>query len=270
MAIPWLGIGAALGGGGSLLGGLSSLFGSRGQSQADLMSLQLSTAQSMRRWELENGPALEMAGLRRAGINPMLRYGSGGSGVPMGGFTPTVAAPYNRFQGFADAIGGIGESVSSAFRSFAGGERDTAETSRTRAEVALRLPAEVARIQADTSLTYQQRKNAIVERGRILADTLLTEAQARLPAAQMEVFRAQIGLMGAQTVLAEWQQALTAAQSDVAGATYDRETAAAVSATVQSQRDLTQWVHDRALYEDAVVGFILRSLRAVSGAVQGR
>lgn len=191
MAFPWMAAGPILSG---LTSAFSALRGERGMSQADAMAGQLSTAQDMRRWELENGPSLEMSGLRRAGINPMLRYGSGGSGVPMGGFTPTVAQPNNPMQGFANAIGGIGESVSSAYKAFTSGQRDEAETTRTEMEMALRIPAEIAQIQANTLLTVQQRENAVAEQARILQDTLLKTAQEELARAQAEAVPAQIAV----------------------------------------------------------------------------
>lgn len=253
---------------GSLFGGGASLLGARGLSQGDAMALSLSTAQDMYRYQQLNGPSFEMEGLRRAGINPMLRYGRGGSMPSIQGFSPGVVAPFNRFQGAADALGSLG-GVASAFQSATGGDLNQANVRRSAADTrrleqeALRIPAETARIEAATGLTDAQRNTEIERMSQVVAQTALARAQSLVPAAQMALFAAQISELSSREVVNTWNAALL-------GARHDLTMYQAGSARVQQERDSTTWAQDRQLLEDTVVGFVLRVLRNVSGAVQGR
>lgn len=54
--------------------------------------------------QLSSGPRLEMAGLRHAGVNPMLPYAAGGSGPHAGGFNASVPAPVNNMEPIQEGL----------------------------------------------------------------------------------------------------------------------------------------------------------------------
>lgn len=254
---------------GGLLGGLTSAFGARGLSQADAMALQYNTARHMYRDQLLEGPAWEMEGLRRAGINPMLRYGHGGAQPPMLGFSPSVTQPFNRFEGLARALEEMGPSAFRSFSEGAAGERSRADVPRTQAETrrlqeeALRIPAEVQRIRADTRLTEAQQRTELDRQSLIVEQAVLARAQQILPAGQMAVYAAQIEQMDSQTVLNDWTAELRRVE-------IDRESYEASIAGNRSELSEARTEHDMRLFNDAVLGFILRTTRAFSSAAQGR
>lgn len=229
MAFPW---GALISAGGSLLGGGVSAFGARGMSQRDAMDFQRVVQQEATAWNLLNGPRLEMEGLRAAGINPMLRYGHGGSAVPMGATAVSIPQPSNRLEHLGAGIAGAGSSAVSAHR-----EQAQAGLSQAEAEsIVVKLPAELAKLEADTSLSQAQRKNARAEYGRILQETLLAHAHEELAKAQAAGVPAQIAqamahvqLLGAQTEtewyrqhLTKWEAALRGVEAYLADLQYSR------------------------------------------------
>lgn len=180
MAFPWAPVISA---GASLLGGL---FSARGSELAASRSEDFS--REMYNYALLNGPSMEMEGLRRAGINPMLRYGSGGSGTP-------VSMPTMSFQNpLADFGAGVAGAASSAFGTMKleqeieeSGQRITNMQSE-----AVRIASDVRRIEADTSLSIQERNNRIEEAARTVQETLLATAQQRLVEAQSSAVPSQI------------------------------------------------------------------------------
>lgn len=167
---------AIISAGASLLGGAVSAFGqSRAQSRSEDFSRE------MYEYALTHGPSLEMEGLRRAGINPMLRYGSGGSGTPVS--MPTMNFG-NAFGDLGSAISGAGSSAFSAMSQQQGIEESKQRIDNLQVDMA-KATQEISRIQADTRLTDAQRSNAIAEHDNIirqgilqLADVALREAQA--------------------------------------------------------------------------------------------
>lgn len=260
----------------NVLGGVTSALGAfRNMSQSRLIDRQAEANIGMmqqqhdlnkvfHKWELEHGPSLEMEGLRRAGVNPMLRYGQGGSGTPVvaGGSSAlgvSIPGPYNPLEGVGNAIGNAASSAYAAARTVA----------ETRSVVA-RLVPEIERVLADTSLTEAQRNTELQRPGLILQQTVLAEAQAQLPPEQLRVFAAQINNLNAgafASMAAGYlsnQREITEVQE-----TRRRSNEADILA-VDAQRQATTWFHDQGIYDDTVIGFTLRALRSVSAAVQGR
>lgn len=173
---------AIISAGASLLGGAVSAFGqSRAQSRSEDFSRE------MYEYALTHGPSLEMQGLRAAGINPMLRYGSGGSSTPV--TMPTMSFG-NAYGSLGDAISGAGSSAFSALTAQQGIEESRQRVSNMGVE-AIKIGEDTKRIIADTSLTLQQRENAIAENGRILQQTLLGVAEEQLRYAQENLSEAQ-------------------------------------------------------------------------------
>lgn len=192
---------------GSLLGAGVSAWG---QSQAQDKSEKFS--KEMYDYALLHGPSLEMQGLKAAGINPMFRYGSGGSSTP-------VSVPVMNFgNAFGEAGPIIGNAASSAFSAMRT-EQDIAESGQRIVNMqseAVRIGEDVRRIQADTSLTVQERNNRIEEAARTVQETLLATAQQRLVEAQASAVPSQIqrayaemALLRAQTSHESERQLLT-------------------------------------------------------------
>lgn len=199
-------LGPLISAGASLIGGLVS---ARGASQAADRSEAFS--REAYDYALTNGPSLEMEGLRRAGINPMLRYGTGGQGTPVS--MPTMNFP-NAFGELGNGIAGAASSAFGTMKSQQEIEESEQRVGNLQVE-AVRIGEDVLRIRADTALTTQDRENRIAEQARTLQDTLLREAERQLTiaqqagvAAQIRVANANVGLIAAQTST-EQQRALT-------------------------------------------------------------
>lgn len=237
--------------GASLIGGLVS---ARGAERAANRSEAFS--REMYDYALTHGPSLEMAGLRRAGINPMLRYGTGGQGTP-------VSMPTMSFQNpLGDLGAGIAGAASSAFGTMRTQQEIAESQARTRSTIERLLP-EIARVEADTSLTQAQRETELHRPGQIMQDIVLSQAQAMLAEEQFDVYQAQIRNLDAGAFAQ-----MTAAYLNNARAR--RENELGHLAAVEADRAVSQWFHDQQMYDDEVVGFTLRALRAVSSAVFGR
>lgn len=211
---------AIISAGASLLGGAVSAFGqSRAQKRTEDFSRE------MYDYALLSGPSLEMEGLRRAGINPMLRYGSGGSSTPVS--MPTMSFN-NAYGSLGDAISGAGSSAFSALTAQQGIEESRQRISHSSMEM-MRIAQDTSRIQADTRLTDQQRVNAVSENGRILQQTAVGMAEEYLRYAQANLSEAQAGqaasmvrLLGQElsteqerTMLVYWQAAVAEAEASL-------------------------------------------------------
>lgn len=201
---------AIIGAGASLLGGVVSAFGqSRAQSRSEDFSRE------MYDYALLNGPAMEMEGLRRAGINPMLRYGSGGSGVPVS--MPTM--------NFGNAFGDLGAGIAGASSSAFGNMKTAQEVEKSRAEtvsILQRLPADLAKIEADTNLTTQQRFKSYQEMGLVVRQQALTEAQTRLSEQEYASFEYRMSLLDAQRLAALGAAASSSAEAALRNAALSR------------------------------------------------
>lgn len=164
------------------------------------------TASAMQAWrqQLLTGPGLEMEGLRAAGINPMLRYGSGGSATPMSMVMPSATAPTNRLEGLAAGIGQIGSSALSAANTVQSMDESRQRVTNMTSDL-IRNAVETTRVIADTRLTNQQRENAVAENARIFQQTALGIADEYLRYAQANLSRAQAGEVAAMVDLIHQQ-----------------------------------------------------------------
>lgn len=166
---------AIISAGASLLGGAVSAFGqSRAQNRSEDFSRE------MYEYALTHGPSLEMQGLRAAGINPMLRYGSGGSSTPV--TMPTMSFG-NAYGSLGDAISGLGSSAFSALTAQQSIEESEQRVENLRTDL-IKTGHEIHQVIANTSLTNQQRENAIADHGRILQEQLVQLAEIELREAQ--------------------------------------------------------------------------------------
>jgi len=94
------GAGLSLGGiGGALVSGLFGLGSNLLSNRGALRRQQLADQQNIRFWEMQNAyntPAMQMARLKKAGLNPALIYGSGATNTGVAGaVAPSKPAPYN-------------------------------------------------------------------------------------------------------------------------------------------------------------------------------
>lgn len=201
-----------VGGGSNLVGGITSALGARGMSQGDLMGLQAQSAWQMHRQHLLDGPTLEIAGLRKAGIHPYLRYGKGGSAMAPWSFSPGMPQPFNRLEGLAQGIGSVGSSAAQSMRDVASAERALAEIPRTKAETD-RVIADALRIVSQNELTKAQTATEQERTGQVMQQTLLMAAQTMLNEAQLGVAAAQIGQLGAAATNQLMQAALAEVQA---------------------------------------------------------
>lgn len=259
MAFPW---GPVVSAGGQLLGGIVSAFGARGQDQASLMSAQRQESMQAFHDQLQFGPTWEMAGLKRAGINPMLRYGHGGSAVPTSAVSVSAPAPFNPLEGLAQGIAGAGTSAVSAYRDVAQGEATKASIPKLKIE-AVRVATEIPRIMADTRLSDAQRTTEIERAAYVTQQAVLAAAQAQLPEAQMRVFAAQIANMGEQNFLLQWQQLTEQARRRLIDV--QATTAAYQQGVISRQAEL-----DMQIFDQALAGLAIRVTRMWRAALGGR
>lgn len=203
---------------GSLLGAGVSAWG---QSQAQDKSEKFS--KEMYDYALLHGPSLEMQGLKAAGINPMFRYGSGGSSTP-------VSVPVMNFgNAFGEAgpiIGNAASSAYSAMRTEAETERTRGETKRNTVEMLTLLPAEVRNIQERSDLTEAQQHHEWQRLALTIQDVVLRQAQSRLTEAELQTIGPRIRQMESGSMLNMAMAASAAAeaalrQTDLTGREYD-------------------------------------------------
>lgn len=243
---------AIIGAVGSLIGGgVSALGQSRAQDRSEGFSRE------MYEYALRNGPSLEMEGLRKAGINPMLRYGTGGQGTPVS--MPTMSFG-NSFGELGSAIGGAASSAFSLETAAQGLDESKQRVAHSQTDM-LKMAEETRRIVADTSLTQAQRENALAENGRILqqtavgiAEEYLRYAQANLSDAQASQAGAMVGLLSEQrntemfrADAVRWQAALTQAQTEAANYGLTRE---GIDARIYRSA-LGIWLRETTLMRDA-------------------
>ena len=248
------GISPFISAGASLLGGLSGFFGSSGMSQYEAAQVQNKMAYDAWRDSLVMGPTYEMKGLRLAGINPMYRYGKGGTSMTPRNWSPNIIQPFNTdWQMLAGGISDV-SSAFGAYRDAMQGEQAratvpkiAAETGQTIAETeramvdTMRLNQEIKRIQEATNLTSAQRATEIERANTQAAQTLLMTAQAILPAAQAQVFAQQAALLGQQFLTETWRTVTEANQSRIAEATARTHVTGEVGRTARAILDNNLW-----------------------------
>lgn len=204
--VAWAPIAAA---GVSSAAGLLGGFLNRGLSQRDAMQAQSEFALRQYRNQLKEGPRWEQQGLARAGINPMLPFARGGAVGPTG-FTPSIAPAINPGQD-------LGRGVSSGLSSAADIARTQAGVKKTFAEVD-QIASNIQKIQADTSLTVQQKANATAEERRIFADEVLKIGQSVLNSEQVKNLQASRELLGSQLAINKWIEISEKARSELQAA----------------------------------------------------
>jgi len=188
-----------------LLGG----FMNRGLSQRDAMQAQSEFALRQYRDQLKQGPRWEQQGLARAGINPMLPFAKGGAVGPTG-FTPGIAPPINPGQDF-------GRAVSAGLSSAGDLARTTAGVQKTFAEIS-QIAASIKQTEASTSLTVQQKANAVAEQRRIFADEVLKIGQAVLNSEQVKNLEAHREVLNSQAAINKWLELSEKARSELQAA----------------------------------------------------
>lgn len=153
----------------------------------------------------------EVEGLKKAGIHPYLRYGSGGSATPQlqyntaGGFA--VPAAYNAYSGVANKISELGSSAASFAESFA-------RIEKTQADI-VKISADVEKIEADTSLTWAERKTEMQKAANEFERKYLIWAQANLSDQQAELVKATFKKIPAETALTWWRAAQAEAETKI-------------------------------------------------------
>ena len=256
--------------GSSLLGGLTSAFGARGLSQRDLMALQLQTSLDQMRLGLELGPSWEMAGLKAAGINPMLRYGKGGSTVGTHG-SISIPPPFNPMEHLGAGIAGAGTSAFQALQSasqsrlnMTSSERQRAESTRARVD-AVRVGAEVGRIRENTELTRAQQNTEIARAWETTERAILARAQQILPAHQARLLAAQMDAAQEQAILNSWLAATARAETALRNLEYGPRSEEATAREAAARVTRTQSEIDLQVFDDAVIGFATRIFQTLTG-----
>lgn len=254
----------AIGAASSLLGGITSAFGARGQSQSSLMQDQFQYGMQGFHDQLKYGPSWEMAGLKAAGLHPFLRYGQGGSAMHLA--VPQVSAPsqsqVSPFEALGAGIAGAGREAASAYGTASSAERDQTQVAINRVTPA-RVQAETARTLADTQLRGAQHATELHRAELVFTQAVLAAAQAMLPEAQMAVFASQISLMSEQERLARYQAEVQSHEATI-------RSNMSTSQELRTLMDRARFEHEFDLFSDSVVGFILTTMREFAAAAAGR
>ena len=194
MPIEWgVPIAAGINSAAGLLGG----FMNRGLSQRDAMAAQSDFARKDFRWQNWYGPKFEQKGLKLAGINPMLRYGKGGSMTPASFNRPGIAQPINPGMYLAQSVGQGISSAIDAVRTGAQVEQMGEQARKLSAETD-RIAYEINKIQADTTLSVAQRELAVANKHKAFADEVLSFARSSLTKDQSEQLQAHTKVLKTQ------------------------------------------------------------------------
>jgi len=160
-------------GGSNLLGGLTSAFGAKNQmSQKSAMRMQQNINQEQMKFGLVEGPAWEMAGLKKAGINPLLRYGQSGSPTGVSAQGVSQGTPINKLSGLAEGISNVGSSAADVYSKLTSARKTEQEIEN--------LSQEYKSIITNRELTEAQIKTETQRMFNTFTDTLLKAAQTNL------------------------------------------------------------------------------------------
>lgn len=182
----------------SLIGGAFSALGAKGQlDQGEAMSRQYQYNQNAFRNQLLEGPSLEMQGLKKAGINPLLRYGQYGSPTSAVQQGVSHAPPTNPLQGFADALGGAGTSAAGILSTLESTKKTTAEIDK--------IGQEILNLATQQDLTREQVNHEQVKIQNTFADTVYKWTLNELGQAEAEKIAAQIRNLDANTLVSALQ-----------------------------------------------------------------
>lgn len=220
-----------IGAGASGVSSALSLFGKRGPSERDLMAYQ----HDFWRKSLLEGPRAQMAGLRKAGINPMLAYGSGAGKAP-GGNTPGIAAPVDKGTDAAKILMQGLNSAVDMYRAFAEVDlkKEQAKLASNQAVSEARRPA-LLRAQTEESV----------------AGALNRRQQARLSSLDQQLRRFDIDVRQREAIVAGIQAGLWREADSVIKAVLERlkisdVVVPKVLGTIDRLRDLDTALQDAA------------------------
>lgn len=167
-------VGAAIGAGASVLGGMMT---SNGQSSANSANNAQAVRQmAFQQYMASHAHGIEMNDLRRSGLNPILTA-TGGRGA---------AVPSGASANIENAAGAGVSSALSALSTISSAMRTNAETDKVKAETEYTIArTNTERLQpnrtaADIALTREQTTNAITARQNMEADTRLKELGAQV------------------------------------------------------------------------------------------
>ncbi|AXH76501.1 MAG: DNA pilot protein [Microviridae sp.] len=194
---------ALLAGGSKLLGGLTSAFGAKNQmSQKSAMRMQQNINQEQMKFGLVEGPSWEMSGLKKAGINPLLRYGQ--SGTPTGVTAQGVSqgTPINKLSDLGAAMGDIGTTAADAYSKLTDAKKTEAEINKLGEEI---KNLGVNRRLSEAQIGTEQQRMWQLFGQRLLqtAQVSLTESQTKQLVAMFDQIEAQTGFIKVQTRLQE-------------------------------------------------------------------
>lgn len=202
---------SALGGIGTFLGGATSAYGASQQlSQGELIARQQQAQLQNYKNQLTKGPAWEVQGLKAAGINPMLRYGKGGSMTGLGATSSSQPAYNNRLAGLAAGIGSMGTSAAQINRDLSSAEQAIATASK--------VPYEIKKIEADTRLSKQQQGTQMADQRRIFQEEMLKYAQYNKVEVEIRLIEENTELVRSQQAINVYREIYEQAQAQVAQA----------------------------------------------------
>lgn len=153
--------------------------------------MQQNINQEQMKFGLVEGPSWEMSGLKKAGINPLLRYGS--HGTPTGASAQGVsqATPINKLSELGAAIGDIGTSAADTYSKMASAKKTIRETDK--------IGEEMQNLLMQRDLTYAQIQSEAQKQWNLAADTLLKAAQENLTRLEYQKVVASIDNLDADT-----------------------------------------------------------------------
>lgn len=204
MADPTTWFSGPLSAGISSAAGLLGGFMNRGLSQRDAMQAQMEFAYENWKRQLLAGPTKEIAGLRRAGVNPMLAYAKGGAGPNASFAMPSIAPPINPGMDIQRALSSGVTSAIDLYRAEGQVEQMGAAVRKMDKEIG-KIDAEIAKINADTSLSEEQRKLAISNQHKAFAEEVLAFARANLTKDESDHLRANIAVLQSQEAINAWR-----------------------------------------------------------------
>lgn len=218
---------AVIAGAASLGSSALSVLGKRGLSEREAMWEQIKAHE----YGLRSFPRLQMQGLRRAGVNPMLPFVRG---EPTGSIMPSIAAPVDKYK---EAAEGVGKAASTAMQVYM-------------------MEKQAENIEADTNVKTETARNVRASTENLAADTIRTGAQTDTERQRRS--------------LVEAERELTSAKSDVERQRLQREiidTAIAKEDLTVAEKDAIVAAIDIDIYE-STVGEISRWLERIG--VQGK
>lgn len=175
----------------SLIGAATSAFGAKDQmSQASQMAAQADYAAKAYKTSLVDGPSWEMSGLKKAGINPLLRYGTGGTSTPT--YSANVSStPINKLEGAAGYLADAGTSAASTLK--------TMEETKKVQEETNKLGEEIKNLGTNRRLTEAQINSEQQRMWQLFGQRLLQTSQVELNSAQTAQLQAMLKQIDAQT-----------------------------------------------------------------------